>query len=215
MASLHSGGAGVFINWDQRLSTSGAVAGGDSACGFAESASGPFYCPGDHKVYIDLAFYRELFVNRRESIFYVPPFAAIGNSVGVAAATALLLNLESVFTAGLAVLLFGERLGGRAVLGIAAEVLAGHIAAAKGEPLTAELQHVIEAYPRSEEARIAAVGEEPRAAQAARCRARSGAPSGTASRCLRGKACTGRRTPRNRSRTAAPGRAPCILCRRR
>ena len=32
----------------------------DSACGFAESAMGPFYCPGDEKVYIDLDFYREL-----------------------------------------------------------------------------------------------------------------------------------------------------------
>lgn len=36
---------------------SGAV---QSACGHAQAAMGPFYCPADQKVYIDLSFYRDL-----------------------------------------------------------------------------------------------------------------------------------------------------------
>ena len=38
----------TFTNFDQ------------SACGMAQSAMGPFYCPADRKVYIDLSFYQDM-----------------------------------------------------------------------------------------------------------------------------------------------------------
>ena len=36
---------------------SGAV---ESACGFAEAAMGPFYCPADQKLYLDMRFFNDL-----------------------------------------------------------------------------------------------------------------------------------------------------------
>lgn len=38
-----------------------------SACGYAGAAVGPFYCPGDHKLYLDLAFFREMETRFRAS----------------------------------------------------------------------------------------------------------------------------------------------------
>jgi len=42
---------------------SGAV---QSACGHASAAMGPFYCPGDHKLYLDMTFFNDL-ANRHDA----------------------------------------------------------------------------------------------------------------------------------------------------
>lgn len=53
----------LFQGWNRTYSEptlvlfSGAV---ESACGYAQAAVGPFYCPRDQKVYIDLSFYNDL-----------------------------------------------------------------------------------------------------------------------------------------------------------
>ena len=53
----------LFRQWDKAYREptlvlfSGAV---ESACGFAQAAVGPFYCPRDQKVYIDLSFFNDL-----------------------------------------------------------------------------------------------------------------------------------------------------------
>ena len=48
---------GLDYNYPKLVIYSGSV---ESACGFSSAATGPFYCPGDYKVYIDLSFYDEL-----------------------------------------------------------------------------------------------------------------------------------------------------------
>ena len=48
---------GVDYTYPKLVLYSGSV---QSACGFAGAATGPFYCPGDYKLYIDLSFFDEL-----------------------------------------------------------------------------------------------------------------------------------------------------------
>jgi len=48
---------GSNYNYPKLVLYSGSV---QSACGFSGAATGPFYCPGDYKLYIDLSFYEEL-----------------------------------------------------------------------------------------------------------------------------------------------------------
>ena len=49
--------SGVTYQEPKMVLFSGSV---QSACGFASAASGPFYCPGDSKVYLDMSFFDEL-----------------------------------------------------------------------------------------------------------------------------------------------------------
>ena len=85
-----------------------------SACGFAQAAVGPFYCPADQKVYLDLVFYQELknrfqapgdfaqaYVIAHEIGHHVQNLLGISNKVeslrartGAAEANALLVRLE-------------------------------------------------------------------------------------------------------------------------
>ena len=55
--SAQAAGPGAVRADRQLVLFTGAV---DTACGTGESATGPFYCPGDERVYIDLGFYRAL-----------------------------------------------------------------------------------------------------------------------------------------------------------
>jgi len=48
---------GLNYDYPQLVLYTGSV---QSACGFSGAATGPFYCPGDHKLYIDLSFFDEL-----------------------------------------------------------------------------------------------------------------------------------------------------------
>ncbi len=50
-------GSGQQYRQPKLVLFSGAV---ESACGFAEAAMGPFYCPGDQKLYLDMSFFNDL-----------------------------------------------------------------------------------------------------------------------------------------------------------
>ena len=86
---------------------SGAV---ESACGFAQAAMGPFYCPADSKVYIDLSFYHDLkadlnspgdfaqaYVIAHEVGHHVQNLLGISDKMAVAAQQALRGRVQPAF----------------------------------------------------------------------------------------------------------------------
>ena len=63
LASTEDTWGKIFAERGQKYAPAGFIfysGTGQSGCGAAQSAMGPFYCPGDHKLYIDLAFYEDM-----------------------------------------------------------------------------------------------------------------------------------------------------------
>ena len=70
-----------------------------SACGFANAAVGPFYCPGDSKVYIDLSFFDELAQKYRAAGEF-PRAYVIAHEVGHHIQNLMGTGIEIPFAAG-------------------------------------------------------------------------------------------------------------------
>ena len=111
-----------------------------SVISFSSISSASFGLTGD--------YYDELFVNRTSSIFYVPPFQAVGNSLAYAALT-VILSLLFGFPAAAAL---ARQFGGVGIgLPIVKQILQAH-----GSPVL--LRHVVE-IAMSCGARLAEPGE--------------------------------------------------------
>jgi predicted metalloprotease len=63
LASTEDTWAQIFTQAGQRYQPAGFIfygGRGQSGCGAAQAAMGPFYCPTDNKIYVDTSFYKEL-----------------------------------------------------------------------------------------------------------------------------------------------------------